>query len=56
MSVFTFTIVLEVSAKPCDKPNSVFKISSTALTIKLTIGTGVYQTPLAFLNLGIVFC
>ena len=45
---FCFAIV----SKSCGKSNSVFKISSTARTIKFTTGAGVYQTPRALRNAG----
>jgi hypothetical protein len=53
--VFNFNFVLLLSASPCGKSNSVFRISSTARTIKFTTGCGVYQTPLALRKFRVVF-
>ena len=43
--VLILIVVLAVSANPEARLNSVFRISSTALTMKLTTGSGVYHTP-----------
>ena len=46
----TTVIFLRLSARPCESPNSLLSMSSTALTINFTTGSGVYQTPRAFLS------